>query len=111
MLGHAITAAELYMKSYTIATNPSQRAFLRRKCAEMIALAEGHKSREAKHDTLHARQITPQEKVILHESSRLNGNYFPPWESDPPVDVFLPLPGDMHFRSATHVFLLELYIP
>ncbi|ROT38860.1 calpain-7 [Sodiomyces alkalinus F11] len=101
VLDHAIMAAELYMKSYAAATNPSHRALLRRKCAEMVALAEVHKLREAKNSLLplHVRQISSQEKAILHESSRLNGNYFPLWDSDPLEGTFLPLPGGMHFSD------------
>lgn len=93
-LDHAIAAAELYMKSARAAPNGPERNRLKSKCEELILRAEVLKtSGQAGNSTVRARERTgpprsarevpKDEKKILLLSSRLHGNIFPPWESDP----------------------------
>ncbi|OTB08452.1 hypothetical protein M426DRAFT_52247 [Hypoxylon sp. CI-4A] len=70
-LDHAIVAAELYMKAANAATTPEEKQRLNKKCRAMILQAEHIKK------TGH-----PEGIVILLRNSRLNGNIFPPWDSD-----------------------------
>ncbi|KAK2014659.1 PALB protein [Colletotrichum eremochloae] len=103
-LKHAIAAADLYMKAATEATSPADRARLRKKCEGLITHAEQLKSssRNAPATTTKAmtvitsasnpdcqvRQIPSGERAILLRSSRLHGNIFPPWQSDPDDSTF-----------------------
>ncbi|KAI0476671.1 PALB protein [Xylaria cf. heliscus] len=98
-LDHAIAAAELYMKAAKQSTNSVDKKRMNRKCEELILKAEALKKSASLIDTANhmgkkfklprqARQIPTVEKNILYRNSRLHGNTFPPWESDPDPSYF-----------------------
>ncbi|KAH8653487.1 calpain-7 [Xylariales sp. PMI_506] len=98
-LDHAIAAAELYMKAASASGDPGEKSRLRKKCNDLILLAERLKKAAKAVDTVAeaekrlklprmARQLPTSEKNILLRNSRLHGNTFPPWESDPDPDDF-----------------------
>ena len=110
-LDHAIAAAELYMKAARQASSAAEKSRFKKKCEEMISMAERLKisstsastpassSSAARTDTVAAverrlklprssRQLPTAEKNILLRGSRLHGNVFPPWESDPDPKEF-----------------------
>lgn len=74
-LDHAIQAAELYMRAASQAPSKPDALRLRRKCQELIALAERLKAQIA--------QGLSTEAGIVESASRLHGNVFPRWEDDP----------------------------
>src|SRR6478752_4980558 len=88
----AIASADLYMSAFRDAGrgNPSRRAALRKKFEEMVTLAERLKARDTGQGNtgVQTRQITRDEQKILERSSRLHGNNFQPWRSDPSDSVF-----------------------
>ncbi|CAN8096490.1 unnamed protein product [Discula destructiva] len=117
-LSHAIQAAELYMTAANEAPTAAHKARLKRKCQELIALAETIKppasglpirsATPAKTAAAAAaaaaaasphqapklrgprqtRELPTGEKAILLRSSKLHGSIFPPWEQDPDPAVF-----------------------
>ncbi|EFX00051.1 calpain-like protease [Grosmannia clavigera kw1407] len=108
-LDHVITAVELYMKAVQEATSPVERSRLRRKCKELMAHGERLKAAaapvEAAMSSLSlkgaasssepkdpnprlSRELSKKEQIILLRSSRLHGSLFPPWETEPPNDMF-----------------------
>ncbi|KAH7360555.1 hypothetical protein BKA65DRAFT_188191 [Rhexocercosporidium sp. MPI-PUGE-AT-0058] len=93
----AITAAELYMKATSLASNDPAKARLRGKCKELLSRAEQIKKTDGwtpvkKDASLKApvsqRAISRREEVILLEGSKLHGFIFPPWSSDPDDAIF-----------------------
>ncbi|GKT73321.1 PALB protein [Colletotrichum tofieldiae] len=113
-LNHAITAADLYMEAAKEATSPADRIRFRKKCEGLITYAEQLKSSprttpatttkattvitSASNPDCQVRQIPSSERAILLRSSRLHGNIFPPWQSDP-VDSTFSLPEGKHVFS------------
>ncbi|KAK8091963.1 PALB protein [Apiospora hydei] len=98
-LDHAIAAAELYMKAAGTARVPAEKARLRQKCNDLLSLAERLKKIARAVDTVSqvekrlklprlSRQIPINEQTILLRGSKLHGNKFPPWESDPDPEEF-----------------------
>ncbi|KAH6604089.1 cysteine protease [Trichoderma cornu-damae] len=84
-LDYAIQAAELYLRAAAekgIGKNEAAR--LRRRCQQLIAFAEQLKVQ------LKASSASPPRDglSILHGASRLHGNYYPPWDDDPPGGEF-----------------------
>ncbi|KAI1742137.1 PALB protein [Xylaria scruposa] len=98
-LDHTIAAAEFYMKAIKQSTNPVDKKRMNKKCEELILKAEilkkstslmgttNHMERKLKLPR-QTRQIPTAEKNILYRNSRLHGNTFPPWESDPDPAYF-----------------------
>ncbi|RYP21507.1 hypothetical protein DL767_009241 [Monosporascus sp. MG133] len=97
-LDHAIAAAELYMKAARDASSATEKARFKKRCEDMISMAERLKL-SSRPDSVAAverrlklprssRQIPTGEKNILFRGSRLHGNVFPPWESDPDPKEF-----------------------
>ncbi|KAI0901910.1 cysteine proteinase, partial [Annulohypoxylon nitens] len=103
-LNHAIAAAELYMKAARAASSSEERTRLTKKCQSLISKAEdlkrlsqlGGNSIAAVEKRLklprQARQIPKSEQAILLRSSRLHGNVFPPWETEPDPKEFSGIP-------------------
>ncbi|KAI1310984.1 PALB protein [Xylaria venustula] len=97
-LDHAIAAAELYMKAAKQSVSPVDKKRMNRKCEELILKAESLKSSRVTDSVSiverrlkvprQVRQIPTSEKNILYRNSRLHGNTFPPWESDPDPSYF-----------------------
>ncbi|KAI0971749.1 PALB protein [Xylaria arbuscula] len=97
-LDHAIAAAELYMKAAKQSVSPVDKKRMNRKCEELIRKAESLKSSRVTDSVSiierrlkvprQVRQIPTSEKNILYRNSRLHGNTFPPWESDPDPSYF-----------------------
>ncbi|KAI1282492.1 PALB protein [Xylaria sp. FL0933] len=98
-LDHAIAAAELYMRAAKQSTSPADKKRMNRKCEELIRKAESLKKSSRVTDSVSIverrlkvpRQVRPiptSEKSILYRNSRLHGNTFPPWESDPDPAFF-----------------------
>ncbi|KAI1824808.1 PALB protein [Xylaria intraflava] len=98
-LDHAIAAAELYMKAAKQSTSPMDKKRMNRKCEELILKAESLKKPSRVTDGVagvprrlklpqQARQIPTSERNILYRNSRLHGNIFPPWESNPDPTYF-----------------------
>ncbi|KAH7313252.1 PALB protein [Stachybotrys elegans] len=83
-LNHAIRAAELYMLAAKEASSKTTAARLRRKCQQLIALAE----------QLKGQQNRDGGSSLLQGSSRLHGNDFPPWDSEPSESEFGLSPGE-----------------
>ncbi|KAI1423808.1 PALB protein [Xylaria sp. FL1777] len=103
-LDHAIAAAELYMRAAKQSTSSAEKSRMNMKCQELILKAEGLKKSSRMTDSVgiverrlklprQVRQIPTSEKNILYRNSRLHGNTFPPWESDPEPAYFH---GDMY---------------
>lgn len=97
-LNHAIAAAEIYMKAARGASSATEKSRFKKKCEDMISLAE-HLKISPRIDSVSAvenrlklprssRPIPTSEKNILLRGSRLHGNLFPPWESDPDPKEF-----------------------
>ncbi|KAI1106862.1 cysteine proteinase, partial [Jackrogersella minutella] len=101
-LDHAIAAAELYMKAAQAASSSEEKTRLTKKCHSLISKAEdlkklsqaGGVSMVEKRLKLprQTRQIPKSEQAILLRGSRLHGNLFPPWESDPDPKEFSGTP-------------------
>ncbi|KAI0180878.1 cysteine proteinase [Hypoxylon sp. FL1284] len=102
-LNHAIAAAEQYMKAAAAASNPREKSRLRSKCQAMLTTAESLKSGRAGGGAVAAvekrlklprqtRQLPTGEQTILLRGSKLHGNIFPPWESDPDPKEFTGAP-------------------
>ncbi|KAL7626942.1 cysteine protease [Parahypoxylon ruwenzoriense] len=102
-LDHSIAAAELYMKAAWAATSPEEKSRLTQKCQSMLSKAEALKKLSVsggnREDSVRvvekrlklprsARQIPTSEQAILLRGSRLHGNTFPPWETDPDPKEF-----------------------
>ncbi|KAI0165806.1 PALB protein [Xylariaceae sp. FL1272] len=98
-LDHVIAAAECYMKAVHESQTPQDKARLKKKCEQLIQTAEKLKKSARSTDSVadierrlklppQVRKIPTSEKNILYRSSRLHGNTFPPWESDPEPDSF-----------------------
>ncbi|KAK8057550.1 PALB protein [Apiospora saccharicola] len=98
-LDHAIASAELYMKAAGTARVPSEKTRFRQKCSDLLSLAERLKKIARSVDTVSqvekrlglprlSRQIPISEQTILLRGSKLHGNKFPPWESDPDPEEF-----------------------
>ncbi|KAI0118862.1 PALB protein [Nemania sp. FL0031] len=92
------------MKAARQSTNPVDKKRMNKKCEELIKKAESLKKSSQAIDSVsiierklklprQARQIPTSEKTILYRNSRLHGNTFPPWESDPDPASFR---GDMY---------------
>jgi hypothetical protein len=84
-LDNVIRAVELYMSAAAQASTKAEGTRLRRKCRELIAYAEQLKSGLA--------TKLSAEEVILEDASRLHGNNFPQWRSEPREAEFQPSPG------------------
>lgn len=104
VLTHAIAAADLYMRAAGAARSPADRSRLGRKCQRLIAYAEQLKASPPSvavtttHPShCHVRQIPSSERTILLRSSRLHGNIFPPWQSDPSDSIFVLSGGGQIF--------------
>ncbi|KAI2470578.1 cysteine proteinase [Annulohypoxylon bovei var. microspora] len=103
-LNHAIAAAELYMKAAQAASSPEEKTRLTKKCQSLISKAEelkkssqpggGSVASVEKRLRLprQPRQIPKSEQAILLRNSRLHGNVFPPWESEPEPKEFTGSP-------------------
>ncbi|KAF4891036.1 Calpain-like protease palB/cpr-8 [Colletotrichum fructicola] len=113
-LNHAIAAADLYMKAAKETTSQADRGRFRKSCERLIAHAEklkyspvaiasdslsGTGSSLAGSSRCQVRQIPTGERTILLRSSRLHGNIFPPWQTDPADDVFSPSQGIQIFTD------------
>lgn len=92
----AILAAELYMKALKIADLPDDKARLDQKTKQLILQAEKIKedgpvdavvARNGIHPTS-KRMLTTREKIILLESSKLNGTVFKQWTTAPRNEDF-----------------------
>ena len=79
-LDHAIRAIELYMAAASQAQTSSEGTRLRRKCQELIQVAERLKADLGP-------PLLPGE-AILRNASQLHGNSFPPWKQDPEETEF-----------------------
>ncbi|EHK21023.1 uncharacterized protein TRIVIDRAFT_78188 [Trichoderma virens Gv29-8] len=79
-LDYAIQAAELYMRAAAEkGIGKDEAARRRRKCQQLIALAE-----QLKHQLAAPSASPPAEGFsILRGASRLHGSYYPPWGEDP----------------------------
>lgn len=93
----AISAAELYMKALKIADLPNDKARLYRKTKQLIVQAEKLKDDERNASPILARTyihptskrvLTTREKIILLESSKLNGTMFRQWTTNPDNQSF-----------------------
>ncbi|KAI5863196.1 cysteine proteinase [Durotheca rogersii] len=98
-LDHTIAAAELYMKAARAASIPGEKSRLTKKCHEVLSRAEALKKLGQDRNSVEivekrlklprpTRQVPASEQAILLRSSRLHGNIFPPWESDPDPNEF-----------------------
>lgn len=91
------------MKAVKDAPTPAEKSRLKRKCQELIALAETLKTPTAPAPSpapasskpppkprgpRQTRQLPTNEKTILLRSSRLHGSVFLPWDADPDPAVF-----------------------
>ncbi|KAF9875666.1 PALB protein [Colletotrichum karsti] len=118
-LNHAIAAADLYMKAAKEASSPVDRARFRKQCEKLILRAEQLKASSPPAISVnatpnvgsatnaaarcHVRQIPTGERTILLRSSRLHGNIFPPWQSDPADSTFtLPEGGQVFSDPAEY---------
>ncbi|KAF7561907.1 hypothetical protein G7046_g2250 [Stylonectria norvegica] len=90
-LDHTIHAADLYMRAAAEASSRFDATRLRRKCQQLISHAERLKG------ALSAVSSKPQSLLLL--SSRLHGNSFPPWTTDPNETDFQLLPGQAPFTD------------
>lgn len=92
-LGHAIRAAELYMRAAGEASDKTHASQLRRKCQDLIAYAERVKAQLATAPSA----VPATETSILRCTSRLHGNDFPLWEAAPSNAEFELQPGSEPF--------------
>lgn len=100
-LEHAIKAAELYMKAALGAKVPAERLRLQGKLEEVITLGEYLKASSVGPPIppAQAREISPREKVVLLQSSKLHGDSFLPWlEAHSSPNVFSLKPGQRAHR-------------
>jgi hypothetical protein len=77
------------MRAAAASKDKTRATTLRRKCKELIARAEVLKR--------HISVARPPGHSILDEASRLHGNDFPPWTSEPPKEEFQLKPGSEPF--------------
>ncbi|KAI2612428.1 cysteine proteinase [Hypoxylon fragiforme] len=116
-LDHIITAAELYFKAAQEASSPEEKKRLMKKCQALTSQAEASKKSNRPRGSVVAteqrlmlprqtRDIPKSEQAILLRGSRLHGNVFPPWESDPGADEFN---GDL-FYDKSHLSLSQRQI-
>lgn len=93
------------MKAVKEAPTAAEKSRLKRKCQDLIALAEtlklprsppgpvaassssSSKAPKAK-GPRQTRELPTSEKTMLLRSSKLHGNVFPPWDNDPDPVVF-----------------------
>ncbi|KAK5106986.1 cysteine protease [Lithohypha guttulata] len=108
----AISAAELYMRALKLAASPDDRRRLDRKTKQLISRAEELKVRHDCKPTVNAekrarievpypvsqRVLTTREKIILLESSKLNGAIFKQWTA-PPLQEEFELKGNDFFTD------------
>ncbi|KAI9741018.1 MAG: cysteine protease [Cirrosporium novae-zelandiae] len=110
-LKSAIEAIELYMRILPIVSNKEERKCFDKKCLDLLQYAEtlkktrgpskvnpfplpptrrehGHAIISRSQSPASCRQLATREKIILLESSKLNGFIFPPWKEDPMPDEF-----------------------
>ncbi|KAI1772454.1 cysteine proteinase [Hypoxylon cercidicola] len=98
-LDHAIAAAELYMKAASATSSQHEKSRLTKKCQAMLTTAENLKRSNQAGGSVAAvekrlklprqtRQIPISEQNILLRGSKLHGNIFPPWDSDPDPKEF-----------------------
>ena len=78
------------MRAASGAVNKTDAARFRRKCQDLIAHAEKLKAQLAKPSRLDGSDI-------LNRTSRLHGNDFPPWETDPLDTEFQLQPGQPQY--------------
>jgi hypothetical protein len=86
------------MSAAATAPTIQDRKRLRRKCADLIALGERLKAGANGSGTsarprrplvpVSTRPLTTLEKTIILKASRLHGDVFLPWETDPGPEVF-----------------------
>lgn len=93
------------MKAVREAPTAAEKSRLKRKCQDLIALAETLKKPTGATAAVAAppasskpapkprgprqtRQLPTSEKTILLRSSRLHGSVFPPWDADPDPAIF-----------------------
>ncbi|KAF6836067.1 palb protein [Colletotrichum plurivorum] len=108
-LNHAIAAADLYMKAAGSAKSQADRTRLTRKCKGLVTYAEQLKASLSSvavtpaaattPSGCHVRQIPSAERTILLRSSRLHGNIFPPWQSNPSDSIFVLSDGGQIFSD------------
>jgi calpain-7 len=91
------------MKAASQAQSAASKARLKKKCEDLISRAESIKNSAPPVDTVstverrlklprNVRPVPTAEKNMLLRASRLHGNIFPPWESDPdPKDFTGPV--------------------
>ncbi|KAF4457261.1 calpain-like protease palBory [Fusarium albosuccineum] len=91
-LDHAIRAADLYMRAAGEAVTKRDATRLRLKCQQLITQAERLKTALTGRDTT-------QPPSLLLRTSRLHGNHFPPWSSDPTEKDFQLSPSDEPFTD------------
>ncbi|KAF5019764.1 hypothetical protein F66182_8201 [Fusarium sp. NRRL 66182] len=84
-LDYAVQAAELYMRAAGEASNKKDATRLRLKCQQLIGQAEKLKA-----------ALTQAPSVLLR-TSRLHGNVFPPWSSEPAEKEFQLASGEKLF--------------
>jgi hypothetical protein len=105
-LKNAISAAELYIKATSQASNDQDKARLREKCKQLLSRAEEIKQspswtpkiiKELLKAPMSERAISRQEEIILLESSKLHGFIFPRWTSEPQDSVFEEIPEGSSF--------------
>ncbi|XXG96534.1 ADP/ATP carrier protein [Hypoxylon texense] len=98
-LDHAIAAAEFYMKAAQATSSQRDKGRLNKKCQAMVTMAENLKKTSEAGGSVAAvekrlklprqtRQIPISEQNILLRGSKLHGNIFPPWDSDPDPKEF-----------------------
>jgi calpain-7 len=103
-LQNAIAAAELYMQAMQKGEKTmtaAERGKISRRCNDLLALAERLKAnaraaaQSGQPPVPESTRILPAaEMAILLRSSRLHGNVFPPWESEPAPETFLQISQD-----------------
>ncbi|KAH6890297.1 hypothetical protein B0T10DRAFT_315346 [Thelonectria olida] len=94
------------MRAAAKATTKQEATRLRQKCNQLITLAEQLKTAQRAGSSSQpprqhqSRQETqPQPDSLLNQSSRLHGNYFPPWTSNPAEDEFVLPPNKVTFAD------------
>ncbi|KAI5305784.1 hypothetical protein KEM56_003339, partial [Ascosphaera pollenicola] len=103
-LNAAITAAELYLDAYRLATSPHDKKRLDARCNALLTWAESLKksSKGSSSSSLSSsssspspsspsrpkRQLSKREQIILLEGSKLHGSVFPPWSTQPAAKEF-----------------------
>ncbi|KAA8893689.1 hypothetical protein FN846DRAFT_977737 [Sphaerosporella brunnea] len=112
-LDAVIQSAELYFRARREALTPSEKQKLDQKCAAIVAKAERWKKAQAATEPKvsvapnpppagspprkrpapkSVKKQTTKEKLLLLQSSKINGGVFPPWQGPPDATEFRPGP-------------------